>query len=158
MVKAPKVLDIKIYDSIVVNPLGNRYYSTASDVLTISIVTDQGTFTCKLKRGFITNFRSGGRGVDGFIDQIGDTQIQQALWVFHDACYTRCYSCNGNHPISKELADELLYQGLLFAGVPKWKAGIVYYSVKWFGGSAYNDDDELTKTNSVLFTFDWSEK
>ena len=53
-------------------------------------------------------------------------------------------------------ADELLRAVLVHAGMGKFKASLVYNSVRLFGKSAYEDDDKLTETNSELFTFEWS--
>jgi hypothetical protein len=39
--------------------------------------------------------------------------------------------------------------------MPSWKAALVYRSVRWFGGCAYEDDDALTSLNSKLFDFAW---
>lgn len=136
-------------------PLGNRLYKLAQDYK-VTVVTDEGLFIYKFKKGFITNFRSGGLLVDGFVDQIGDGPEIQASWLIHDAAYTPCDAFDGEHPISRARADEILKACLLHAGMKPYKANIVYYSVRWFGGSAYEEDDELTESNSVLFTFDWN--
>lgn len=155
-VKSIKVTDWfnNALDALSVSPLGDRYYniSRCTEVL---IKTDEGTFCYKFKPGFITNFRSGGLFVDRFVDQIGASLNIQVSWLCHDAGYTPCAACEGEHPISKKLADTLLKEMLLFSGMPSWKASLVYTSVKWFGKSAYEEDDKLTATNSVLFDFNW---
>lgn len=143
-----------ICDFICVVPLGNRLYRLAHDLL-ISFVTDEGSFNFFFKPGFVTNFRSGGLFIDRFIDQIGDLW-QQAAYLCHDAAYTPCAALKMEHPISRKLADELLRAVLIKCGMGKFKASLVYNSVRLFGKSAYEKDDDLTETNSKLFNFEWS--
>lgn len=142
--------------SLVVEPIGNRYYKLAQDTR-ISVITDIGCLDFSVKQGFITNFRSGGVAVDKFVDQIGDQQ-KSLIYLIHDLCYTICDDCNGEHPVTRELADEFLRAGLEWAGMGKFKRNVVYYAVRAFGKSAYEEDDDLTETNRVLFTFNWAAK
>lgn len=141
---------------LAVTPIGDRYYRLSQDT-TITVETSEGRLVFTVKRGFISNFRSGGILVDTFIDQIGD-QNTSLVYLIHDLCYTPCSSCNGKHPITRELADEFLRDGLEWAGMGKIKRNVVYYSVRAFGKSAYEEDDFLTGTNRTLFTFRWSAK
>lgn len=153
------VKDVKIVSDagapsvICVLPQGNRYYRLYNDI-EISVVTDEGTFKFFFKAMFMTNFRSGGVLIDKIIDQIGDL-LQQVAYLCHDAAYTPCASLGMEHPLSRKLADGLLRAILVYAGVGKFKAWLVYSSVRLFGGPAYNDDDDLTESNSRLFTFRW---
>lgn len=152
-----------IVDKVIVNgkedaevsviPLGYRYYSLYKPYV-ISVYTDVGILTFAFKEKFITNYRSGGKLVDFFIDQIGNAKTQIA-YLLHDACYTPCFMLAGEHPVSKKLADELLKAMLIYAGMSSWKASLVHTSVKLFGKSAYEEDDNLTEENSKLFTFTW---
>ena len=157
-----KVRNVFIYsdkgrlEGVCVIPLGNRYYRLAHD-LDITIRTDEGDFRFAFKQGFVTNFRSGGIFIDHFIDQIGD-QWQQVAYLCHDAAYTPCAALKMEHPVSRKLADELLRALLIYARMIKFKASLVYNSVRLFGKSAYEDDDKLTESNSKLFTFEWSAK
>lgn len=138
---------------LAVTPMGDRYYKLAQDTQ-IFVITDVGCLEFFGKQGFITNFRSGGRLVDGIVDQVGD-EHKSLIYLIHDMCYTPCDACNGEHPISREMADEFLRAGLEWAGMGKFKRELVYRSVRLFGESAYEEDDELTATNRVLFTFSW---
>ena len=153
------VKDVKIVSAdgdpseICVLPQGNRFYRLFNDI-GVSVVTDEGTFMFFFKALFMTNFRSGGVLIDKIIDQIGGL-LQQAAYLCHDAAYTPCASLGMEHPLSRKLADMLLRAILVYAGVGKFKAWLVYRSVRLFGGPAYNDDDELTESNSRLFTFRW---
>ena len=150
------VIKIATNRVLAVTPLGDRLYRL-SEPITISIATDEGTLVYSFEAGFVTNFRSGGPLVDRFVDQIGD-ESKAICYLTHDAAYTPCKACSGEHPISKALADKILMESLILAGMSKWKAKIVHTAVKLFGGEAYEEDDELTETNSKLFTFEWRDK
>ena len=139
--------------SLAVTPLGNRLYKTIFHTL-VTVETDEGNLVFKFMPGFVTNFRSGGRLVDGFVDQIGDEK-KALCYLVHDAMYTPCSRLNGEHPVSRALADDVLRAGLVWAGMSKIKAAIVYSSVRVFGSSAFEDDDELTESNSSRFSFEW---
>lgn len=141
-------------NEICVVPLGNRFYRLATDTV-IRIVTDEGDFVFSFDAGFVTNFRSGGIFIDHFIDQIGD-KLQQVAYLCHDATYTPCASLKMEHPVSRKLGDELLRAVLEYAGMDEGKVLLVYISVRLCGKSAYEKDDELTPTNSKLFSFEWA--
>lgn len=153
-----KVLNVIIYNDadIVVNPMGDRYYKLAADTK-INIYTDEGIFIYSFKKGFVTNFRSGGIFVDPFVDQIG-TVLMQAAYLCHDAAYTPCSACGMEHPISRKLADQILKSMLIYSGLSIFKSNVVYNSVRLCGKSAYEEDDHLTKENSKLFKFEWIAK
>lgn len=142
--------------ALAVTPIGNRLYKLAHDTK-VRVCTDEGVFAFDFRKGFVTNFRSGGLGVDIFIDQIGDEK-KALCYLVHDAIYTPCAALGMEHPIARKSGDELLRAGLLYAGMGSFKAGIVYNSVRLFGHSAYWEDDELTDENSKLFSFEWGVK
>lgn len=149
-----KVYDINIDTmALAVTPVGNRYSRNAQRVR-IKVYTDEGVFIFDIYVGFMSNFRSGGLLVDPFIDQVGDEK-KALCYLVHDAIYTPCAALGGEHPISRKKGDELLRAALIWAGMSRFKASLVYYSVRAFGHSAYWDDDELTEENSRLFTFRW---
>lgn len=125
--------------------LGNRYFQVAEPT-EITVITDIGELNARIRTGFITNFRSGGLGVDRFIDPIGD-DLHQACWLIHDCNYTPCINKCYEHAIDRKTADELLYAMLLFAGESKFKARVIWASVRLFGSSAYKDDDAFTFEN-----------
>lgn len=152
-----EVLDIYTASkALAVEPLGDRYYRLAQDE-EVYVITDEGTLKFHFCKGFVTNFRSGPLGVDRFIDQIGNHATQLA-YLTHDAAYTPCAACGFEHPLSKPLADEILRQALILAGMKPWKARLVKSSVTIFGASAYYEDDRLTESNSRLFSFGWGHK
>lgn len=136
--------------------LGNRYYCLAQKTkIEITIKLSVGSLrilTYNFEPNFITNFRSGGILVDGFIDQLG-TELEQICWLIHDSNYTICSFLNDKHPLTKNDADNLLYNMLLFAGLNKFKDKIIFESVQLFAYSAYYKSDDLTNTNKKLFSF-----
>lgn len=142
--------------ALAVTPIGNRLYKLAKDT-TVEVLTDEGMYRSRLKVGLVTNFRSGGWGVDIFIDQVGDEK-KALCYLVHDVIYTPCAALGMEHPLSRIKGDELLRAGLIYAGMSKFKAGLVYRSVRMFGHSAYWEDDALTSANSKLFTFEWVAK
>ena len=139
-----------------VSPMGNRLYKVAEDV-GVDVHTDEGCFRLKFYKGFVTNFRSGGVAVDCFVDQVGDEK-KALCYLVHDAMYTPCDALKLEHPVSRKKADEILRAGLRYSGMGAFKAGLVYNSVRLFGGSAYEEDDALTSTNSKLFRFEWTDR
>ena len=138
---------------LAVTPVGDRYYRLAQDTRMYAH-TDVGLLRADVREGFISNFRSGGPLVDGFVDQIGDER-KSLIYLFHDLFYTPCDACGGEHPVTRELADEFLRDGLAWAGMGKFKRNLVYYAVRTFGNGAYEEDDHLTASNRMLFTFQW---
>lgn len=154
-----EVVSIKSHpEKIPVIPLGDRYYMTSAKCSRIEIHTKKdGVFVFNFFADFVSNYRSGGLVVDRFVDQIGNAD-QQCSYLSHDAAYTPCKACNGEHPISKQVADDLLRGCLIYSGMSKVKANVVYWSVNLFGRKAYEEDDEFTKMNSGLFTFEWRAK
>ena len=148
-----KVRNIVLASPLAVIPIGDRLYKSATDNR-IEVVTDEGTFRFDFRKYFTSNYRSGGAFVDQFIDQVVNEKVGP-IWWFHDLCYTPCAALDGEHPVSRKLADELLRAALVWAGMPRWKANVVYYAVRAFGGSAFDEDDALTSYNSKLFNFEW---
>ena len=142
--------------ALAVNPLGNRLYKVARDTK-VDVLTDDGTFSFCFKAGFVTNFRSGGVGVDLFVDQVGDEK-KALCYLVHDAIYTPCAALGMEHPLSRIRGDQLLRAALLYAKMHRLKAALVYNSVRLFGHSAYWEDDALTSSNAKLFTFEWKGK
>lgn len=132
-------------DGFKLKACGDRYFQICEPT-EITVITDIGVLNVKIRPGFFTNFRSGGVGVDWFIDQIGDN-IHQAIWIVHDCCYTPCINMKRRHAIDRKTSDDLLLAMLLFAKDSKFKAWTIWGSVRMFGSSAYEDDDALTDEN-----------
>lgn len=139
------VKTICIPSSLKLIPLGDRYFRLADEV-TVSVETDNGVFRYTIGKGFVTNFRSGAPVIDHFIDAIGD-RLHQICWLVHDCNYTPCINKCYNHAIDRKTADDLILAMLLFAGESKFKARVIWASVRMFGSSAYKDDDAFTFEN-----------
>lgn len=58
-----KVYDIVLASALAVIPIGDRLYDAAYDNR-IEVVTDEGTFCFDFRKGFTSNYRSGGALVD----------------------------------------------------------------------------------------------
>ena len=55
--------------------------------------------------------------------------------ICHDGMY-------GSEAVSKELADEIFYRGLLKAGISKSKATVAKYAVQYLAGLHYGRDND----------------
>lgn len=148
-----RVLSVTKSGPLLVTPMGNRLYKVGADI-SVCVRTDIGCFCFDIFSGLVTNFRSGGWGVDPIIDQMGD-EDKALMYLLHDLIYTPCAALELEHPVSRKLGDQLLRAGLLYFGMGRFKAALVYDSVRLFGESAYREDDALTSANSKLFTFKW---
>ena len=151
-----RVLSVKKSGPLLVTPMGNRLYKVGADI-SVSVQTDIGCFCFDIFRGLVTNFRSGGWGVDPIIDQMGD-EDKALMYLLHDLIYTPCEALGMEHPVSRKLGDQFLRAGLLYFGMGPLGAALVYSSVRICGESAYRDDDALTSANSKLFAFKWVDK
>lgn len=148
-----RVLSVTKSGPLLVTPMGNRLYKVGADI-SVSVQTDIGCFCFNIFQGLVTNFRSGGWGVDPIIDQMGD-EDKALIYLLHDLIYTPCAALELEHPVSRKLGDQFLRAGLRYFGMGRFKASLVYNSVRLFGESAYLEDDALTSANSKLFTFKW---
>ena len=133
-------------------PMGDRYYSLTNDIDVKLEFTGGLVYLYHFNKDFVTNFRSGAPIIDVFTDQIGDT-LQALAYLIHDANYTPCHYLFDRHPLSKKESDKLLYQMLVYSGLNKLQAKIIYEAVNIFGKSAYYEDDDLTATNKYDFCF-----
>lgn len=150
-----EVTNILVNKPVVVQPIGNRHYALDNEELKITVITkEDGIFKLTVLENFLTDFRSGGPLVDLFIDQIGSTTDKQVCYIFHDAAYNTLP--NGQHILSKDIADELLRAMLVFVGVSKWKASMVKFAVAHFGDKAYNVEDQYSEQNHDKIKFEWS--
>jgi len=122
--------------------LKERFYKLAEPVQ-ITINTSEGVYRWKLDAGFVTDMRSGAGIIDAVIPQFtGNNQYNLAI-LAHDAGYTQ--DADGNHYLSKDLADEFLYQMALMSGEPtfsgfwgKLKAKAMWAAVRTpLGNKAY---------------------
>lgn len=134
---------------IALRPLGNRRFAVVRGFDFEMRLSDHTKLIARVHKNYVTDFRSGGPLVDRFIDQFGETPKIQCCYLMHDLFYTR--RANGTHFKTKAFADEVLRESLICAGLPSWKAKMVWAAVKLFGKSAYEDDDEYSIPNATRF-------
>lgn len=114
----------------------------------IDVVTDEGLLSYTIKPGFITNGRSGPTIIDGFAPHFGNDAMLVA-WIVHD--------CNYYELLSKDLADEILRQMLIKAGLSKFRSSVVKKSVQWFGDNAYGLSTDEDKEMRKYIVFEWTD-
>jgi len=96
----------------------------------VSVIID-GSLIIEVPKGFITD----GASIPVFFHRLIGHPFKSKFIVpalIHDFCYT-------SHCVSKDYADTVFYKGLLSYNVPKWRAWMMWKSVKWFGKSAWKN-------------------
>lgn len=146
-------MNIQINNPFVFESVGNRFYKLAQPARITVRYDSCGEWEFEFARGVVINFRSGGPLVDLFCDQMGENQFIQAAYAIHDLMYTPINQ--GSHAFTRQFADDKLYDMLIYAGMPKIKAKMIFAAVRMFGGSAYTDDDKYTKDNIYLMSYTW---
>jgi hypothetical protein len=84
--------------------------------------------------GFVTNFASVPNIAKAYIDD-DDFQIRSPS-VVHDYLYSKRSFRLG---YSRKEADGILREAMIGEGMRRSKAGFIYYILRWFGGSNYED-------------------
>lgn len=144
-----RVNHIQIHGPITLTPVGNRHFRM-DKALDFTVYTTDQQIDAHIWKGFVTDFRSGGPFVDKFIDQFGETPKIQVSYLLHDLCYTKWL--NKRHFKSRDWADDILRACLIYAGMSKVKANLVWGAVRVFGKSAYTDDDQYSLANATKFS------
>ena len=108
---------------------------------TINMPAGKG-YRIAIDEGFLTDLRSGSDLLNPIVPKWGDWGTCVA-YIVHDALYTR-------HFMSRQLADELLRDMLVEAGMGKFKAALAYRAVRMFGGGAWNASDEHGNKDKVF--------
>lgn len=85
--------------------------------------------------GFVTDYASIPKMVPRWIVDQDDGIIREAA-VLHDYLYSK----KGGQTHKRKFCDQLLYEGMLELGSPKWKAMLVYSAVRMFGWLFYKKD------------------
>ena len=91
------------------------------------------TFT--VSKDFITDFASIPSPLRSIIDT-DDAVIKDAA-VIHDMLYSRV---GDSYKLTRKQCDEVLREGMMTLGSPKWKASMVYLSVRGFGWMFYKKE------------------
>jgi hypothetical protein len=130
----------------------DTYWRLKSNYQVIAI-TDEGNLHFNMSAGWVTDLRSGSRILDTVVPKYGN-KAYDATILLHDMSYSGW--------VSKDVADELLYQGMILSGISKIRAKLAWQAVHTFGnGGYYSLDDAMPEpyTNNRSFEkFTWSLK
>jgi len=121
---------------------GKNMYKLTSEVQCDIYIAPKLAYNYLIAPGYKTNFRSGPnfKLANYFISQIG-TPLMATSWLIHDVNYAGC--------LDKEKGDKLLYYMLLYSGLSKFKAQIVFFLVTKFGGAHYDKKGPLRELISL---------
>lgn len=141
-----KILNVK-YDGVELKPYKARYFELTDD-LEVSIETEnEGVIHITVKKGFIFDGRSGPRAIDRFIPHLGTEQLAIAI-ILHDATFSP-------FGFSQELANEIFYNMLLWAGVKKWRAKVAFFFVSGrIGAKYYHAKQNSSNSDKVIIRWD----
>jgi hypothetical protein len=121
-----KVLKIETPNKLRTKHLYGRFY-TLTETYIIRVITTEGTIVATLRKGWVTDFRSGSSIIDAFIPWKGSDEYNAGV-LFHDMCYSGW--------LSRGLADEILYQ-VCVPEIGKFRSKCMYQAVHSFGSSHY---------------------
>lgn len=88
--------------------------------------SDVAGVTITVPAGFSTDFASVPRSPVVFLLTADTAHAASAV---HDFLYT------APHPVPRAMADAVLREASLISGVPAWRAALMFYGVRAFGGS-----------------------
>jgi hypothetical protein len=83
-------------------------------------------WSIKIDHGFLTDFASVPR-IPFVFSMFGDLHGTRGAAVIHDACYRHAL-------FSRKESDDIFLEAMLVSGASRWKARIMYYAVRVFGG------------------------
>ena len=129
---------------IVVKKLRGDLWKLNENIVIELKIKDGGVIRVTIKKGFEFNFRSGSRFLNTSIPKIGNMAL---VWLFHDAIYC-------DHLMTREMCDELMYQGLKLQGLSTWRAWAAWVGVRAGGSSAWNEESN----QKHLIDLTWSDK
>lgn len=132
--------------------LAGGFWRLTSDFW-VRLHTNEGIIDAKMKTGWITDYRSGSSAVDIVVPKKGN-QAYNSIILVHDLAYS-------GH-LTKNMADDLLCQGMILAGVASWRAKLAYMAVQAFGnGGYYHLTDTMPEPytdNRALESLKWGDK
>lgn len=144
-----KLLQINASEFPHLKKLDDKYWQLTSDYK-VELITDEGTLSYCMYSGWITDLRSGSSVIDCIVPKKGN-KYYDAVILTHDSNYS-------GH-VSKDVADDLLRQGMIMSGLSSWRAKLAYIAVQAFGkGGYYSMDDAMPEpyTNNRCFeNFKW---
>lgn len=138
------------YDSLSFTPVAERRVKVSED-MHVRIYTDNGVLDYKIKLGYYTDFRSGGKIVD-FILPWMSTPLYTLAVLIHDINYS-------NHCLSFDLSNDLFSHMLRYSGLGKFKTKIALFGVSGcLAREAYDNADMFDKLNNDKIFFEWLDK
>jgi len=119
------------------------------------VLTNEGKLCYTIDIGFPTNMRSGAHYIDWLIPKFTGNHKYNLALLCHDFAYTKLP--DGNNPITKDVADELLRQMVIMSGqLGRGRARIMYEFVSKLGGSAYSSENTGEYANAGEYmAFKW---
>lgn len=125
-----RLLDIEVYDKMKLEPINTKLFRLA-DFYDADFVTDEGVWRLRNKAGWITDLRSGTSAINYIIPKWGNEKYNATI-ALHDTAFSGW--------MSFELANELLYQGMILSGqIGSFRAGLAKNMVSLFGRSGYRN-------------------
>ncbi|MDR2593937.1 MAG: DUF1353 domain-containing protein [Fibromonadaceae bacterium] len=111
-----------------------------SKAVYVEVITNEGKLCYTMDIGFPTNMRSGSHLIDFLIPKFTQNNLYNLALLCHDFAYTKLP--NGENPIPRAEADELLRQMVIMSGVlGRFKAWLMYKVLRLFGQSAYDSEN-----------------
>jgi len=118
---------------------GVDLYRVKNDIA-VDVFTSEGRLRYFIAPGFPTNMRSGSHCIDWLIPKFTKNNKYNLAILCHDFAYTR--NRQGDHYLSRELADELLRQMCIISGeLGSARAAIMHRALRIGGGSAYESEN-----------------
>lgn len=112
-----------------------------STQVSVNVSTNEGKLCYTMLPGFPTNMRSGSHLIDWLIPKFTKNNKYNLALLCHDFAYTKL--ANGENPLSRELADELLRQMCILSGeLGSFRAALMHRALRIGGGSAYNEENK----------------
>ena len=129
--------------------LDGKFWQLTSDY-NVDLVTDEGTLSYCMYSGWITDLRSGSSVIDVIVPKKGNKLYDASIL---------CHDFNYSGHVTKNIADDLLRQGMIMSGLSSWRARLAYIAVQAFGnGGYYNIDDAMPEpysNNRCFEKFTW---
>jgi len=129
-----------------------------SNQVCVDVKTSEGILCYHMNPGFPTNMRSGSHLIDWLIPKFTRNNKYNLALLCHDFAYTKM--ADGQNPISRELADELLRQMCILSGeLGAARAAIMHRALRIGGAPAYGCANEGDYEGAEAFMrFRWEAK
>jgi len=125
------------------------------ECVSVVVFTNEGKLVYTIKPEFPTNMRSGSHLIDCLIPKFTKNNQYNLALLCHDFAYTKL--ANGQNPISRQLADELLRQMCILSGeLGTVRAAIMHRALRIGGRSAYEEENKGVYEGAGRYMrFDW---